>query len=138
MAHKVRKIDYFYCTVQDQPGESYKLLALLADQGVNLLAFTAVPSGLLNTQFTLFPEDSDILKVEAKKASLVIHGPVPALLVQGDDELGALIDIHKKLYDHNVNVVASTAVTDGKGGFGYVIYLRTEEFNTAQALLGIE
>ena len=133
MAHKVRKVDYFYCTVQDQPGESYKLLALLADEGVNLLAFTAVPSGLLNTQFTLFPEDSDKLKTEAKKASLVIHGPVPALLIQGDDELGVLTEVHKKLYDFGVNVVASTAVTDGKGGFGYVIYVRTEQFDTAVA-----
>jgi len=135
VAHKVRKVDYFYCTVQDQPGESYKLLALLADEGVNLLAFTAVPSGLLNTQFTLFPEDSDKLKTEAKKASLVIHGPVPALLIQGDDELGVLTEVHKKLYDFGVNVVASTAVTDGKGGFGYVIYVRTEQFDTAVAAL---
>ncbi len=135
MAHTVRKVEYFYCTVQDQPGESYKLLALLADEGINLLAFTAVPSGLLNTQFTLFPEDSDKLKAEAKKASLVIHGPVPALLIQGDDELGVLTEVHKKLYDFGVNVVASTAVTDGKGGFGYVIYVRTEQFDTAGTAL---
>lgn len=137
MGNKVRKVDYFYCTVQDQPGESYKLLSLLADVGVNLLAFTAVPSGLLNTQFTLFPEDSDKLKAEAKKAALIIHGPIPALLVQGDDELGALTEIHKKLYDFGVNVVASTAVTNGKGGFGYVIYVRTEQFNAAVSALGI-
>jgi hypothetical protein len=131
MATKIKKIEYFYCNVQDQPGESYKLLTLLAEVGVNLLAFTAVPSGLLNTQFTLFPEDSNKLIIEAKKASLSIQGPVPALLVQGDDELGALTDIHKKLFDAGVNVVASTAVTDGKGGFGNVIYIRTEQFNSA-------
>lgn len=137
MANKIRKAEYFYCTVEDQPGESYKLLALLAEVGVNLLAFTAVPSGLLNTQFTLFPEDSNKLIAEAKRASLVIHGPVPALLVQGTDELGALTEIHKKLYDAGVNVVASNAVTDGKGGFGYIIYLRTEHYNTAAEILGI-
>jgi hypothetical protein len=131
MATKIKKIEYFYCNVQDQPGESYKLLTLLAEVGVNLLAFTAVPSGLLNTQFTLFPEDSNKLIIEAKKASLSIQGPVPALLVQGDDELGALTDIHKKLFAAGVNVVASTAVTDGKGGFGNVIYIRTEQFNSA-------
>lgn len=137
MTNKVRKVDYFYCTVEDQPGESYKLLTLLAEVGVNLLAFTAVPSGLLNTQFTLFPEDSDKLKVEAKKASLLIHGPVPALMVQGTDELGALTEVHKKLFDCGVNVVASTAVTDGKGGFGYIIYIRTEQFSKAMAALDL-
>jgi hypothetical protein len=137
MSNKVRTVEYFYCTVEDQPGESYKLLALLAEVGVNLLAFTAVPSGLLNTQFTLFPEDPSKLKAEAKKASLLIHGPIPALLVQGTDELGALTDIHKKLYDYGVNVVSSSAVTDGEGGFGYIIYIRTEQFAAAKAALGI-
>lgn len=131
MSIRVKKVEYFYCTVQDQPGESYKLLTLLSDIGVNLLAFTAVPSGVMNTQFTLFPEDSNKLIVEANKASLNIQGPVPAILVQGDDELGALTDIHKKLFDAGVNVAASTAVTDGKGGFGYVIYIRTDEYFSA-------
>ena len=137
MSTKVRKVEYFYCTVQDQPGESYKLLNLLHDVGVNLLAFTAVPSGLMNTQFTLFPEDSDKLKSEAQKASLNIQGPVPAILVQGDDEIGALTEIHKRLFDAGVNVVASTAVTDGEGGFGYIIYIRTEQFNTAEVVLNL-
>lgn len=137
MANMIRKAEYFYCTIEDQPGESYKLLSLLADVGVNLLAFTAVPTGLIHTQFTLFPEDSDKLKAEAKKASLIIHGPVPALIVQGDDQLGALTEIHKKLYDYGVNVVSSNAVSDGKGGYGYLIYLRTEHFSTAVAALGI-
>lgn len=137
MSYKIRKVEYFYCNVKDQPGEAYKLLNLLADLGVNLLAFTAVPSGLLNTQFTLFPEDSNKLKVEAKNASLNIQGPVPALLVQGDDAPGTLTDLHKKLFDAGVNIVASTAVTDGKGGFGYVIYLRTEQFQLAMDTLGL-
>lgn len=137
MAAKTKKVEYFYCTVQDQPGESYKLLSLLADLGVNLLAFTAVPSGLLNTQFTLFPEDPQKLKTEAQKAGLVIHGPVPALLVQGDDQLGVLTDVHKKLFEAGVNVVSSSAVTDGKGGFGYIIYIRTEEFAKASDALGL-
>lgn len=137
MATITRKVEYFYCTVQDQPGESYKLLALLADAGVNLFAFTAVPSGVLNTQFTLFPEDPQKLKTEAQKAGLNIQGPVPALLVQGDDQIGVLTDIHKKLFDAGVNVVASNAVTDGKGGFGYVIYIRTEEFAIASNALNL-
>ncbi|MFZ2322063.1 MAG: hypothetical protein WAV89_00045 [Ignavibacteriaceae bacterium] len=131
MSISVKKVEYFYCTVQDQPGESYKLLTLLSDIGVNLLAFTAVPSGVMNTQFTLFPEDSNKLIIEAKNASLNIQGPIPAILVQGDDELGALTDIHKKLFDAGVNVAASTAVTNGKDGFGYVIYIRTEQYASA-------
>jgi len=55
--------------------------------------------------------------------------------VQGDDELGALTEIHKKLYQANVNVYASNGVTDGKGSFGYILYVRPEEYERAAATL---
>ena len=137
MPIKIRKAEYFYTSVQDQPGEAYKLLSQFADIGVNLLAFTAIPMGPDRTQFTLFPEDSNKLSQAAKKVGFSIDGPHPAILVQGDDELGALTGIHQKLYEANVNVYASSGVTDGKGSFGYVLYVRPEEFQRAAASLGV-
>jgi len=137
MPIKIRKAEYFYTSVQDQPGEAYKLLSQFADIGVNLLAFTAIPMGPDRTQFTLFPEDSNKLSQAAKKVGFSIDGPHPAILVQGDDELGALTGIHQKLYEANVNVYASSGVTDGKGSFGYVLYVRPEEFQRAAASLDV-
>jgi RNA polymerase sigma factor (sigma-70 family) len=61
----------------------------------------------------------------------------PALLVQGDDHLGVLAEVHEKLYHAGVNVYASNAVTDGKGDFGYIIYVRPETFDQAARALGI-
>jgi len=58
MAFKIRRVDYFYTTVKDQPGEAYKGLSLLASVGINLLATTAVPFGPTNTQLTIFPENT--------------------------------------------------------------------------------
>ena len=43
MAFKIRRVDYFYTTVKDEPGEAYKVLSLLASLGINLVAVTAVP-----------------------------------------------------------------------------------------------
>ena len=137
MACSVRRVDYFYTTVKDQPGEAYKLLKTLADLGVSLLAFTAVPIGPLHTQLTLFPEDAGKLAREAQNDSLALDGPHPALLVQGDDELGALAVFHVKLADARVNVYASTGVADGRGCFGYIIYVRPEEFDRAIIALGL-
>jgi hypothetical protein len=137
MACSVRRVDYFYTTVRDQPGEAYKLLKALADLGISLLAFTAVPIGPLHTQLTLFPEDAGKLAREAQHDSLVLDGPHPALLVQGDDALGALADFHVKLADAQVNVYASTGVADGRGCFGYIIYVRPEEFNRAITALSL-
>jgi hypothetical protein len=137
MAIKIQKVEYFYTSVQDQPGEAYKLLGQLENIGVNLLAFTAIPMGPERTQFTLFPEDTNQLQQAAKKAGFSLDGPNPALLVQGDDELGALTGLHKKLYQANVNVYTSSGVTDGKGSFGYVLYVRPEEMDKAVSALGI-
>lgn len=137
MALTIRKAEYFYTTVVDQPGEAYKILSQLEDIGVNLMAFTAIPMGVERTQFTLFPEDENMLSEAAREAGFTMDGPHPAILVQGDDELGALARIHKKLYTANVNVYASNGVTDGKGSFGYVLYVRPEEYKRASAALEI-
>lgn len=135
MASKIQRVEYFYTRVRDEPGEGYKLLSVLADLGINLLAFTAIPIGPVHTQLTLFPEDSQKLANEAQKAGLPLDGPHPALLVQGDDHLGALADTHKRLAEAGVNVYASSGVADGRGSYGYVIYIRPEEFERAVATL---
>jgi len=137
MAIKIRKSEYFYTSVLDQPGEAYRLLEQLESIGVNLLAFTAIPMGPERTQFTIFPEDANKLYQAAEKAGFTIEGPHPALLVQGDDQLGALTGIHKKLYQTNVNVYASSGVTDGKGSFGYVLYIKPEEYERAVSALNV-
>lgn len=137
MALHIRKAEYFYTMVEDQPGEAYKILNLLGNIGVSLLAFTAVPVGPTRTQFSIFPDEIGKMQEAAKKSGLQIDGPHPALLVQGDDELGALTDIHKKLSLANVNVYAASGVTDGVGSFGYVIYIRREQFEKALSVLGL-
>ena len=137
MAHTIRRVDYFYFTVDDQPGEAYKLLSLLNGLGVNLLALTLLPMGPSRTQIAVFPEDPGKLKQEAERAKLILDGPHPALMVTGDDELGALVGVHENLAAANVNVVSSTAVTDGKGDYGYVVYVRPEDYPMAASALEI-
>jgi hypothetical protein len=137
MAVRIRRVDYFYLTMKDQPGEAYKLLALFADRGIDLLAFTAVPMGEQHTQLTIFPEDPGRLATDARNIGLALDGPHPALLVQGDDELGALADVHRRLYEANVNVYAASGVADGKRGFGYVIYVQPDDFQRAALALDV-
>jgi hypothetical protein len=137
MAVRIRRVDYFYLNVKDQPGEAYKLLALFADRGINLLAFTAVPMGEQRTQLTIFPEDAERLGTEARNIGLVLDGPHPALLVQGDDELGALADVHLRLYEADVNVYAASGVADGKRGFGYLVYVKPDDFERAARALNV-
>ena len=137
MSYVIRRVNYFYTTVRDRPGAAYKLLQQMAELGLNMLAFTAVPVGPMHTQLTIFPEDAGKMESMAQRAGMKVDGPHPAFLVQGDDELGALAEIHQILYQTNVNVYASSGVTDGRGSFGYVIYVRPEDFDRAASALSI-
>jgi hypothetical protein len=133
----IRPVEYFNGTVRDAPGEAYKVLSHLAEAGVNMLAFSAVPIGPETTQLVLFPEDVGHIRQVAPELGITLSGPQWALLVQGDDQLGALAEIHRKLFEVQVNVYASSGVTDGRGGFGYLLYVRPEQFATATAALGV-
>jgi hypothetical protein len=135
MSFRIRRVDYFYCTVKDEPGASFELLKTLEDLGINLLAFSAIPIGPIATQLTIFPEEAIELTDEAKKAGLKLEGPHHAFLVQGDDELGALTDVHHSLYEAKVNIYASLGVTDGEDSFGYIIYVRPEMYEVAAQAL---
>jgi hypothetical protein len=137
MAYEISQVGYYYTTVPDRPGEAYELLSVLSERGINLLAFAAVPFGPTRTQLTLFPDDALGMEAEARKAGLALDGPHPALLVRGDDELGALARIHEKLKSAGVNVFASSGIADGGGSFGYLLYVRPDEFDRAVSCLGI-
>ncbi len=137
MATRIRRVRYYHTTVRDEPGEAYRVLSDLAEQGVDLLAFTAIPVGPTLTQLTLFPEQGGLLEHHATYARMHLDGPYSALLVQGVDRLGALADVHRQLYESGVNVYASSAVADGNGNFGYLLYVRPEQFEAAAEALGI-
>ena len=136
MPAQIRRVEYYYMTVKDRPGEAYRVLAKLASGGVNLLAFSAVPMGGDTTQLTVFPADAQQVRALDHEGRLTLTGPQPAFLIQGDDELGALVDIHLKLSESQINVSASSGVTDGRGGYGYVVYVALQDFEkAARALL---
>lgn len=131
VAFSVRPSEYFYVNTRDEVDAAYRVLAAFAERGVNLLAFTAVPSGAERAQFALFPEDPTQFTAEAQLAQIEIEGPHYALLVQGDDALGRLAGVHQQLFNAGVNVYASSGVSDGRGSFGYIVYVREDQFQRA-------
>jgi len=136
MAATIRGVEYFYVTVKDRPGEAYKLLSDLAADEVNLLAFNAIPTGPEHTQLVLFPQNGEQLTKAAEKAGLRLIGPERAFLIQGDDHLGAIAEIHRTLSDAHINVYASSGVTDGRGGYGYILYGKADQYRSAALVLG--
>jgi hypothetical protein len=116
---RIRPVHCFYAGVE------------LEELGVNLLAFSAVPSAAPDVQFTIVPEDPEKLVAEAARAKLPVEGPHSALLVQGDDHLRALANLHRRAALANINIYATGGVTDGRGSFGYMLYVGEDRFASA-------
>jgi hypothetical protein len=127
--------DYYHARVKDRPGAAYELLSQLAASGVSLMAFNAIPMGVDTTQLVLFPVSPSRLAKAAEVAGVALTGPQHAFIIRGDDKLGALVEIHRKLYDANINVFASGGVTADCGRFGYVLYVKEEDFERAAGVL---
>ena len=138
MAFDIKRVEYYYITVEDKVVEGFKLLSVFAGVGVNLLAFEAAPLGPMRTQFTLFPDDGSKMTEGAKKAGLTLGGPHSALLIKGDnDEPGSLAGIYEKLSQADIHVYASNGIADIKEGYGVILYFKQEDFEKAVAALEV-
>jgi len=135
MSDNVRKVDYFYTTVSNTPGQGSEIMAGLAAEGVDLLAFSGFPSGR-RAQLDLVPADSARLKSAAKKLGLALSTKKTGFLLQGDDRVGAMTDVLNSLAAAKINVTAVDAVTSGDGRFGAIFWVKPQAVAKAAKLLG--
>lgn len=124
---KFRKIDYYYAGVKDEKGEGFQFLSKLASHKVDLLALTAVPFGPEKAQFTIFPSNVQTLMEAAKREGISLDGPHSAILVQGEDHIGAFAEVLSKIASAGVSVFSAQGMTDGQKGFGYIVYVRPSD-----------
>jgi hypothetical protein len=137
MPEIVKRVEYFYAAVNDVPGEARRLLEFCSAHGVNLLNFTAFPTGGGRAQLDFFPENVKKLKMAAKEAGIPLVGPKKAFLICGADRAGVLIEYHLRLADAGINIFASNGTTDGHGGFGYVLWVKPDDYERAAQILGV-
>ena len=135
MADRLRKVDYFYVMVPNSTGQGSKVLAGLAAQGVNLLAFSGFPSKGKG-QLDLVPENSAKLRRAARKMKLKLSKRKTGFLLQGADRVGAMTGPLKKLAAAKINVTAMDAVTGGSGRFGAIFWVKPKAVAKTAKLLG--
>jgi hypothetical protein len=138
MVLRIRPVEYFYVTAREELGAAYGLLADLARRGVELLGFAAIPVGPNLQQFTLFPEDPSAFVAECRTAQVRLDGPHRAIFVSGDEGLDALAGVHEQLFTAGIEVYASSGASDSRGAFGYVLYVREDQFEGACGALGCD
>ncbi len=136
MADKARRVEYYYVTLPDKPGEGAKMLSAFKDAGVSLLAFQAFPTGGGRSQVDLVAEDATKFKQAAQKSGLTLTGPKRAFLITGDDRIGVVAEHAKKLADAKVNIAAATAIGAGSGRYGMILWVAPADYEKAAAALG--
>jgi len=135
MPFDITMAEYYSTDVEGDAGGGFRLLSTVAGAGVSLLAFKAVPLQQNRTRFTLFANDGRKMADGAKKAGLRLDGPHQALLIQGDDEAGALADIYQKLSEAGIQQQESSGIANIEGRYGVVLYLTPEDCEKAVAAL---
>ena len=123
MAETIKIVNYYYTQVEDLPGTGRRIMEHISEHGVNLVAFTAFPLGGGNTQLDFIVDNADQLKQAAADAGVSLIGPRKVFLIQGDDRIGALSEHHLKLANAGISVISSNGVIDGKGRFGFVLWV---------------
>ena len=133
MSDRVRKVDYFYVMVPNTAGQGAKVLAGLAEHGVNLLAFSGFPSGRQG-QLDLVPENSATLTRAAKKLKLKLSKKKSGFLLQGSDRPGAMVKTLDSLAQARINVTAVDALATG-GRFAAILWVKPKNVAKAAKLL---
>jgi hypothetical protein len=136
MADATRLVDYYYTMVPDKPGEGAKLLRVLRDARVNLLAFSAFPSQR-KSQADFVPADPAAFVAAAKAAKLKLKGPKKGFLIDGDDRVGALSEVLAKLATAKINVTAVDGICSGMGRYGALLWVKSKDLKKAAAALGV-
>lgn len=136
MAERIRKADYFKMESRNVPGEGARVLEILRDAKVNLLAFTGFPRGR-KVQMDFVPENSAAFLRAVRRAGYRVSAKKTVFLVQGGDRVGALHGVVEKLAQAAVNVTALDAVSDGKGHFGAMLWVKAADVRRAAKALGV-
>jgi hypothetical protein len=135
MADTVKQVQYFYTEVSDKPGEGARLLGMLTEAGVGLLAFSGFPHGR-QAQVDFIPADPAALRAVARKAKLKLVGPKTGFLIRGEDRVGALAELMAKLAEAKINVTACDAVAAGAGQYGAILWVKPGDVQKAARMLG--
>jgi hypothetical protein len=135
MADTIRLAEYFYVETSDRAGEGARILEHLRGAGVNLTALHAFPAGR-KTQVDFVPASATEFKAAARAAKWKVVGPKKALIIEGEDRVGALADYFRRLGEAKINVTASTAIIAGAGRFGAILWVKSKDVRRAATVLG--
>lgn len=136
MAESVRRMDYFVITIGNKRGEGARVLQMLAQAGVNLLAFTGFPAATGKAQLDFVPENAESFRAVAEQLRLRPRAPKTVFLIEGDDRAGSLAALLERLAGAKINVTAINALAAGSGRYRALLWVKPKDVDQAAATLG--
>lgn len=136
MADQIRKAEYFKTEAPNRPGEGARILKVLRDGNVNLVAFTGFPRGR-TAQMDFVPENPAAFRKVMKKAGFRVSGRKTVFLIRGSDRVGAIHGVLDRLGKAGINATAVDAIADGKGTYGAILWVKPGDVRKAAKALGV-
>jgi hypothetical protein len=136
MGDTIRRVDYYYIETPNKPGEAARALATLKDAGINLMAFSGFPSGR-HAQLDFIPADPAAFVKVARKAGWKLSARKTGFLIQGEDRVGAVAEILRRLAEANINVTAIDGVSAGADRYGAILWVKPADVRRATKALSI-
>ncbi|MBK5295350.1 MAG: ACT domain-containing protein [Acidobacteriia bacterium] len=137
MPDEISRIDYYYLTVPDKPGEAARILSALHQAGINLRGVSAFPHGARRSQLDCITEDSAAFAKAAKTAGLKLSKKKSGFLIQGEERPGAVAEIAGKLAQANINITSLQAFCAGAGRYGGMLWVKQPDLRKAARALGV-
>jgi hypothetical protein len=137
MADQIKRIDYFYTTLRDKPGEGARILTALRSAGVNLIGISAFPHGARRSQLDLVPEDTAAFTRAARAAKIKLSAKKSGFLIHGEDRPGAVADAVARLAEAGINVTSVQVFCAGAGRYGGMLWVKAPDLRKAAKTLSI-
>lgn len=134
MPDTARRIPYYYTTVPNKAGEGAKLLEVFKKAGVNFRAVHAFPAAR-KAQVDLFPTDAAALEKAAREGGIKLSAQKTAFWIEGEDRVGALADVLRKLGEAGINVIATDALVSGTR-YSAILWVAPQDVSKAASALG--
>ena len=137
MPDSIKRIDYYYATVPDKPGEGARILTALEQAGINLIGFSAFPHGARKSQLDFIPSDGPAFVKAAKGAGVNLSKKKTGFLIQGEDHPGAVAEVAVRLAHSGINAVSMQVFCAGSGRYGGMLWVKPADMRKAAKALGL-
>ena len=135
MADSVQKVNYCYAMVPARPGQGARVLAAVAEAGINLDAFSGFPRSGGKAQLDFVTTRMPALRRVAAKNGWKLSRVKKAFLITGVNQAGSVHKHVQKLADAGVSVTAADAVCAGMGRYGMILWVKPRDYARASRAL---